>query len=77
LDEFVPILSTGKIFTIGKRRRRKRRKVRKERTETRRTEMPSKNSKPVTSFLFGGTGADGGTISVMVREVFEIVNPAT
>jgi hypothetical protein len=26
LDEFVPILSTGKIFTIGKRRRRKRRK---------------------------------------------------
>lgn len=70
MDEFVPILSTGKIFTIGKRRRRKRRKVRKERTETRRTEMPSKNSKPVTSFLFGGTGADGGTISVMVREVF-------
>jgi hypothetical protein len=32
--------------------------------------MPSKNSKPVTYFLFGGTGADGGTISVMVREVF-------
>ena len=49
----------------------------KERTETRRTEMPSKNSKPVTSFLFGGTGADGGTISVMVREVFLNCKPAT
>ena len=63
-------LSTGKIFTIGKKKKKKEKKIRKERTETRRTEMPSKNSKPVTSFLFGGTGADGGTISVMVREVF-------
>ena len=68
MDEFVPILSTGKIFTIGKKKKEK--KITKERTETRRTEMPSKNSKPVTSFLFGGTGADGGTISVMVMEVF-------
>ena len=63
-------LSTGKIFTIGKKKKKKERKITKEITETRRTEMPSKNSKPVTSFLFGGTGADGGTISVMVSEVF-------
>lgn len=62
-------LSTGKIFTIGKKKKKKEKKITKEITETR-TEMPSKNSKPVTSFLFGGTGADGGTISVMVREVF-------
>jgi hypothetical protein len=31
-----------------------------------RTEMPSKNSKPVASFFFGGCGAEGATISVMV-----------
>jgi len=62
-------LSTGKIFTIGKKKKKKEKKITKEITETR-TEMPSKNSKPVTSFLLGGTGADGGTISVMVREVF-------
>ena len=54
------------------KKKKKEKKIRKERTETRRTEMPSKNSKPVTSFLFGGTGADGGTISVMVREVFKL-----
>ena len=69
MDEFVPILSTGKIFTIGKKKKKKEKKITKEITETR-TEMPSKNSKPVTFFLFGGTGADGGTISVMVMEVF-------
>ena len=29
MDEFVPILSTGKIFTIGKKKKKKEKKIRK------------------------------------------------